>query len=94
MDTHCKAAVIAVVLSLASAVSAQETEIENDVPLQAEATTAIVPGQEHDADAASTTAAQAKPDRIYTDGVLANPKPRAEDLGMASPGNKTIIDAK
>lgn len=94
MGTQCKAMAVAVMLSLASAVAAQETEIENNVPLEAEATTAIVPGQEHDADAAPPSAAQATPDRIYTDGALANPKPRAEDLGMASPGNKTIIDAK
>lgn len=74
---------------------AQETEIENDVPISAEATTAISPGKEADPDQNTTAPAAAstpKPDRIYTDGALANPNAKAEDLGLASPGQKMTVD--
>lgn len=72
---------------------AQETEIENNVPVEAEATTAIVPGQNTESMTSTmTTTSPAAPDRIYTDGALNNPNAKAEDLGMASPGNKTVID--
>lgn len=72
-------------------------DIENDVPVSAEATTAIVPGKETDVEQQSgqtVAGPTAKPDRIYTDGALANPTPNAEDLGLASPGNKTVIDVE
>ncbi len=81
--------------------NAQDPEIENNVPISAEATTAIVPGKEDDvaketnttpATPAAAAAAAAKPDRIYTDGALADPNAKAEDLGMASPGQKITVD--
>lgn len=69
-------------------------DIENDVPVSAEATTSIVPGKEVDVEQAVGQPAvqQAKPDRVYTDGMLANPEPKAEDLGLASPGQKMTVD--
>lgn len=90
--------VVAITVLLSMPVFAQETEIENDVPVSAEATTSIVPGKATDVEAsmdpqsAATTAA--KPDRIYTDGMLSNPEPKAEDLGMASPGQKMTVDTE
>lgn len=87
--------IVAITVLIAFTGNAVETEIENDVPVSAEATTAIVPGKEADiAPAAGQpgVVAAPKPDRIYTDGMLANPEPKAEDLGMASPGQKMKID--
>lgn len=83
------------IVLLATPACAQD--IENDVPISAEATTAVVPGKEADVTTETTqpmVVAPAKPDRIYTDGALANPTPKAEDLGLASPGNKIVIDPK
>lgn len=77
---------------LAASVGAQETEIENDVPVSAEATTTVVPGKEADLAPAAGQPTEAKPDRIYTDGALSNPEPKAEDLGLASPGQKMTVD--
>lgn len=81
------------VISSLSAVPAmaQETEIENNVPVSAEATTAIVPGKSADMEVADPNA-PAKPDRVYTDGALSNPEAKAEDLGLASPGQKMKVD--
>ena len=72
-------------------------DIENDVPVSAEATTAVVPGKEADVEQSvgqPGVVQPAKPDRIYTDGALANPKPKAEDLGLASPGQKITVDSQ
>lgn len=74
---------------------AVETEIENDVPITAEATTDVVPGKAADVQQTVGQPAPAvapKPDRIYTDGALANPNAKAEDLGLASPGQKMMVD--
>lgn len=95
MTTRLQSVFVWGVLFFAGAACAQD--IENDVPVSAEATTAIVPGKEEDVEQQTTqpmVVAPAKPDRIYTDGALANPTPKAEDLGLASPGNKTVIDPR
>ncbi|PZP85042.1 MAG: hypothetical protein DI582_06985 [Azospirillum brasilense] len=68
---------------------AQEVELENNppepVPVQAEATTAVVPGNADDG--------QQRPSRAYTDGQLADPTPKAADLGMAQPGSPITLPA-
>jgi hypothetical protein len=78
------------------ALPAGAQDIENDVPISAEATTDVVPGKAADVNASlpgqPAAVAQPKPDRIYTDGALANPNVKAEDLGLASPGQKMTVD--
>jgi len=68
---------------------AQDVELENNppdpVPVQAEATTAVVPGNSDDG--------QQRPSRAYTDGQLADPTPKAADLGMAQPGSPITLPA-
>lgn len=92
MDSPWKYWMIALPL-VAVPMAACAQDIENDVPISAEATTAIVPGKSADVEANTGQPRQAaKPDRIYTDGALADPTPQAADLGMASPGNKTVLD--
>lgn len=89
--------VIAATAFLSMPACAQETEIENNMPVSAEATTDATVGQEPQTATPTPATAAAKaatPDRIYTDGALDNPNAKAEDLGLASPGNKTMIDAR
>ena len=85
--------VIAALLTMPA--MAQETEIENDVPVSAEATTAITPGKSSDMEAAAAAVpaygAPPTTNPIYSDGALAAPSAQAEDLGMASPGQKMML---